>query len=135
MLIHPVREKTLKLQFCLPSSFIQNYPHYYWILSITFTWRCVILVYYAMMKFLQKTFCLQKFYNCLEHKLRRDIWMAKNLLRVISYYVKKLKDYRTPSKCKTILSTKANTVMVRTQQTTKPQTNNCSQHKSTFLKC
>lgn len=40
--------------------------------------------------------------------------MAKNLLRVISYYVKKLKDYRT-AKCKTILSTKANTVMVRTQ--------------------
>lgn len=135
MLIHPVREKTLKLKFCLPSSFIQYYRHYYWILSITFTWRCVILVYHAMMKFLQKTFCLQKFYNCLEHKLRCDIWMAKNLLQVISYYVKKLKDYRTPSKCKTILSTKANTVMVRTQQTTKPQTNNCSQHKSTFLKC
>ena len=135
MLIHPVREKTLKLKFCLPSSFIQYYRHYYWILFITFTWRCVILVYHAMMKFLQKTFCLQKFYNCLEHKLRCDIWMAKNLLRVISYYVKKLKDYRTPSKCKTILSTKANTVMVRTQQTTKPQTNNCSQHKSTFLKC
>lgn len=57
------------------SSFIQYYWHYIWILYITFIWLCVIWVYHAVMKLFQTTFCLKRFYNCLEHKPRHDIWV------------------------------------------------------------